>query len=153
MVIRNWIQPDALVDALNVRPPDRLAELQFAERYAAAGGDLPRKETRPFAAALLSCALREYVDNWLRSGVNPDGSESPSKRKLFGSSYAAALEYLDRYPPRVGLDHRAGVTLDIGEPVLFASGPGQLYAAVNGGGRGVHFGGTSGDHSANVKWR
>jgi len=28
-----------------------------------------------------------------------------------------------------------------------------LRKDVNGGGRGVHFGGTSGDHSANVKWR
>lgn len=31
--------------------------------------------------------------------------------------------------------------------------PRMAAANVDGGGRGVHFGGTSGDHSANVQWR
>lgn len=132
MEVRNSITAETLVAALNVAPPNLLEQRRFRERYIAAGGSLPRQETRPFANALLSLELRAYVDKWLNSGVEPDGSESPSKRELSGRLYATVLEYLDRYPPLVQLPPRAGPKVVLAQPVQFASeakGSGQLFAA------------------------
>jgi len=134
MNIRNWITAEGLVNALNVQPLDRLERQRFGERYYAAGGTLPRKETLPFATALLSAELRTFVDSWLESGVGPDGSESPSNRHLFGNLFWIAQGYLEKYPPIVALDPRTGVTVVLAQPVKFASeawGTGQLYAATN----------------------
>lgn len=43
------------------------------------------------------------VDDWLRTGLNADGSESPSKRDLFRTTNAvwAALKYSEEHPASV----------------------------------------------------
>jgi hypothetical protein len=58
------------------------------------------------------------------AGIHADGSESPLTRELAGSVYSAVLEYMDKYPPRVWLDHR-GLSVDSGEPMELAAGPGN----------------------------
>jgi hypothetical protein len=70
-----------LVEALNVEPapPDVLAH--FIEHQASVGL-VPQDEENLVRKSELSSRLRSFVDPWLSSGLNPDGSESPPGRKL-----------------------------------------------------------------------
>jgi hypothetical protein len=62
----------------------------FTPRVDAAGGwglpvTISREESRLMAAALVSAYLRTHVDDWLETGRNRDGSESPLRRDLLKS--------------------------------------------------------------------
>lgn len=129
MVVQNWIDPKFLVETLNVAPLDHGDQARWLERYAAAGGDLPRKETHPVAAALLSRLLRKYVDEWLQTGVRADGSEAPTQRVLRGACYVDVLEYLEKYPPYITLTASGEFREILCEPVRFTMGPGHLFDA------------------------
>ena len=129
VVVQNWIDAEFLVETLNVPPLDDADHVRWLERYAAAGGDLPRKETTPVAAAMLSHYLRQYVDEWLHTGVRADGSEAPTQRVLRGACYVDVLEYLEKYPPYITLTASGELRESLCEPVRFTRGPGHLFDA------------------------
>src|SRR5438128_3076237 len=117
MELQNRVALRAVVEALNVEPPTPQEQVRFAERYAAAAGDLPRKETRPFAAAWLSHKLRSYVDAWLQTGRDAKGREFSWKRQLSGAGYWDVAEYLQQSPPSVSVSPEAGLTGVVGEDI------------------------------------
>jgi hypothetical protein len=129
MIVQNRIEAESLVETLNVAPLDDGDQARFLERYAAAGGDLPRKETHSVAAALLSRFLREYVDAWLQTGVRADGSEAPTQRDLRGTGYGVVLEYLEKYPPYFSLTASGELSVTICGLMSFTRGPGHLFDA------------------------
>ena len=129
MVIHNGIDAEFLLETLHVAPLDDEHYVYWLERYAAAGGHLPRKETHPVAAALLSRFLRQYVDPWLQTGVRKDGSEAPAQRVLRGACYDVVQDYLQKYPPDMSLTASGEVSQSLCEPVRFTTGPGHLFDA------------------------
>jgi hypothetical protein len=129
MVVLNGVQPEDVVSALNVPPLDDDGQYLFLERYSAAGGNLPRKQTRAFVDALLSRWLRRYVDEWLQSGVRPNGSEAPTERKLSGSGFVDVQEYLEKYPPYMSLTDAGQLKVYVCEVVPYVKGHGRLLEA------------------------
>jgi hypothetical protein len=59
---------------------------------------ISRQESVPIRLALTSAHLRRYVDAWLETGRNRDGSEWPNRRNLFRapSAFFSVGEYLAR---------------------------------------------------------
>jgi hypothetical protein len=129
MELQNLVQLQAVVAALNFEPPSPDEKAHFAERYVAAGGDLPRQETRPFAAAQLSSVLRRYVDAWLQTGRRADGREFPWEKRLSTVGYLAVEEYLQQHPPEVSISLHGGLTVCVGDAVGHPRGTGMLYEA------------------------
>jgi hypothetical protein len=105
--LSNFVLPEHILAALNVRPLSANETVDFIEAYAAADCRLPRAKLRPLIAGLLSAKLRRYVDPWLNTGITKDGTEVPSQRTLQDYPYIAVQDYLEKYPPTVGLDERA----------------------------------------------
>ena len=87
--------------------------------------DLSSEEAHPFELALTSAHLRAYVDEWINTGLNADGSESIGRRSLSRANQAsfAARRYMERAPiswepPLENSDFR----ILIAEPISY-SGP------------------------------
>ncbi len=59
-----------------------------------------RQESVSMRTALTSAHLRQYVDAWLETGQNQDGSEWPTSRDLYRapSTFFSVEEYLEKYP-------------------------------------------------------
>src|SRR3989442_10818772 len=110
MELQNRVALRAVVEALNVEPPTPQEQVRFAERYAAAAGDLPRKETRPFAATWLSHQLRSYVDARLQTGRNAKGRQFSWKTHLSDEGYWDVAEDLHQSPPSVSVSPEARLT-------------------------------------------
>ena len=62
--------------------------------------DLSSEEAHPFELALTSAYLRAYVDEWINTGLNADGSESIGRRSLSraGQAALAAWSYMEKAP-------------------------------------------------------
>jgi hypothetical protein len=103
--------------------------VDFIEAYAAADCRLPRPKLRPLIAGLLSAKLRKYVDPWLDTGITKYGTEVPSQRRLQDYPYIAVQDYLEKYPPTVGLDER-GVKVSLGERLRLPLAPEQLFECI-----------------------
>jgi len=68
-------------------------------------GQLPRKAWRALHATEVSSYLRVRIDEWLKTGLNQDGSESPRSKNLFATEQGrwAVMNYLEKHPPNVML--------------------------------------------------
>jgi hypothetical protein len=78
---------------------------------------------------LQALQLRRYVDPWLNTGITKDGSEVPSRRTLRGDPYIAVQDYMEKYPPTVGLYER-GLEVHMGEPFGLPYAPEQLFESI-----------------------
>jgi hypothetical protein len=86
---------------------------------------ISRRESRPIRAALTSAHLRTYVDAWLDTGRNADGSESPGKRDLRKAPDALRelWDYLGNAPAALmpALDSSDfELTMSIAEPTAYS---------------------------------
>lgn len=118
-VLQVWLDKDALIEMLNVAQPRFEVRQSSVLRYMKQSGNISREEAHSLWQAEVSSRLRHRVDEWLDTGLNPDGSESPLNRDLFRTDQAVwdVLEYLESNPPRItvsplSLDH----FVTIGEP-------------------------------------
>jgi hypothetical protein len=73
-------------------------------------GTISRKDSRLIAEALVSSHIRSWVDGWLDTGRERDGSEWPFRRNLHKTPHAwqAASEFIDQSPPRLVLSAGSG---------------------------------------------
>ena len=127
--LRNFVLPEHILAALNVRPLSANETVDFKEAYAAADCRLPRPKLRPLITGLLSAKLRRYVDPWLNTGITKGGTEVPSRRTLWGDSYIAVQDYMEKYPPSVGLYER-GLEVHMGAPFGLPYAPEQLFETI-----------------------
>jgi len=72
---------------------------------------------------------RRYVDPWLDTGITKDGTEVPSRRTLRDYPYIAVQDYLEKYPPIVGLDER-GLKVSLGDRLRLPYAPQQLFETI-----------------------
>jgi hypothetical protein len=126
---QNSILPENILDALNVPPLNAKDQVDFVNAYVAAGYQLPREKLRPLIGGLLSAKLRHHVDAWLKTGILKDGTEVPVQRRLQGYPYFAVQDYLEKYPPQIGVDER-GLHVSLGEPFGLPSSPEQLFERI-----------------------
>src|ERR1019366_4111824 len=72
-------------------------------RYVQNAGEVPPDEAYSLWQAEVYRCLRPLVDEWLGTGLNPDGSESPSTGDLFRTTRAvsAVLEYSKKHQARI----------------------------------------------------
>jgi hypothetical protein len=127
--LRNFVEPEHVLAALNVPPLSANQAVDFKEEYAAADCRLPRAKLRPLIAGLLSAKLRRYVDPWLDTGISKDGTEEPSRRTLRDMPYMAVQLYMEKYPPYVGLYER-GLEVRLGETLGLPNAPEQLLESI-----------------------
>jgi hypothetical protein len=120
---------DRIAAALNVMPLTDSSERLFWSRYLASEGIIPPAEYRHIAAQLLSKRLREYVDNWLNTGIGDDGYERPFRRTARGRAFTALTFYTNEYPPRCYFDPELGWTVTIDSLLGHPTGLGQLHPA------------------------
>lgn len=61
---------------------------------------VPPIELKSFSAAMVSLALRVYVDEWIETGMLGGGRESPHRKSLLGSKHAlnACLKCITKHP-------------------------------------------------------
>jgi hypothetical protein len=111
----NLVRQEQILAALNVPPLNANEEADFLDLYVAAGGKLANSQIRYSAPRLLSTKLRKYVNQWLSTGIDKDGCEVPSARKILEYAFMAVQDYMERYPPRFLLTERGlAVTLVLG---------------------------------------
>ena len=92
-------------------------------RYVQNAGEVPPDEAYSLWQAEVYRCLRPLVDEWLGTGLNPDGSESPSTGDLFRTTRAvsAVLEYSKKHQARIKFTPGSTVPkLFIGEPHPFS---------------------------------
>jgi hypothetical protein len=117
--LRVFLDKDQLIETLNIPPPNRDARERIVLRYVQKSGEVSRDEADSLWRTEVSRWLRHHVDEWLSTGLNPDGSESPSNRDMFRTTNAvwAALRYVKEHPARVSFSPSSpGPELIIGEP-------------------------------------
>jgi hypothetical protein len=93
---------------------------------------ISRRESMAFRGSLASAYLREFVDEWLNTGRNRDGSESPGQRILEQApgAYEALWNYVHQAPPRwSGSSDSSGFCLIIGEPSSYLGQPPDFFSA------------------------
>jgi hypothetical protein len=113
----SFVRQEQILAALNVPPLNANEGADFLELYVAAGGKLANSRIRYAAPRLLSTKLRKYVNQWLSTGIDKDGCEVPSARKILEYAFMAVQDYMERYPPRFLLTERGlTVTLVLGGP-------------------------------------
>jgi len=83
MPVFNLAGPETIIETLNLV---QLSEEEYESRVNRCRGpdraEVPRSEINGVWKATVSRWLRVRVDDWLGTGLNPDGSESPCKRDL-----------------------------------------------------------------------
>lgn len=120
---------DRIAAALNVRPLTDSSERLFWNQYLASEGVIPPAEYRRIAAQLLSKRLREYVDDWMNTGIGADAYERPFRRTVRGRAFTALTLYMNEYPPRCYFDPERGWTVTIDSLLGHPTGLGQLHPA------------------------
>lgn len=118
MLISNSVSHEYIVKLLNEPPePDPIEFGRRIERYVNCGGKVSVEERSSLVALENSHWLRIYVDEWLKTGVNSDGTEYPYQRNPFRTKQAkrALLKYMEEHPPTVSLSRRHGLLINIGE--------------------------------------
>ena len=118
MKVYNFVTPALVLETLNRRQPSADAFGQMTQRYLELKGKISRPERRSLHEAEVSRCLGNRIEDWLITGMNPDGSESPRNRDLFRTRRAklAVLAYLEKYPPSVTLfPGSPDLTLIVGE--------------------------------------
>ena len=124
MRIYNLADQDLIIGTLNRAQPSDEALIQMVERYAEKAGAISRDERRSLRLSETSKWLRIYIDEWLTTGLNPDGSESPRKRDLFRTNAGwETLSYLEEYPPVVSFSVDGSLTVTIGDSDILGSSP------------------------------
>ena len=106
------------------RNPLRFAPY-FKPRASTAGrswrlpANISRVESRPIGEALASAHLRILVDDWLNTGRDRDGAESPSQRNIHKtlSGWHAVLKFSEQYPASILPSlNTSGFELVVAEP-------------------------------------
>ena len=129
--VEHSVSLDRIAATLNVTPPTESSERLFWDRYLACKGVIPRTEYRPFAAQLLSKRLREYVDDWMNTGIGADAYERPLRRTVKGHTFGALVWYMQEYPPECYFDPQLGWTVTIDSLLGHPIGPGKLSPATD----------------------
>jgi hypothetical protein len=131
MQIWNLVTHEEIVERLNVPEPDMVDYGHRIEHYAKSAGDVSREEGDSLWRAEISRWLRVYVDEWLKTGVDSDGTEYPFQRNPFHTDDAkwALLEYLDRHQPKVTLSPDHGLDMTFGEPPEVTGDWNDLFVA------------------------
>lgn len=95
---------------------------------------ISRRKSMPMRAALTSAHLRSYVDAWLESGRNADGSESPAQRDLRRAPDALddLRSYLEQAPagliPSIG-PSGFDLVISIAEPTAYSGRARDFFEA------------------------
>lgn len=80
------------------------------------------------AGGLVSARLRTLVDEWLATGQDAEGSESPARRHVAFQGWEAASEYLEQSPPAMSVDlNSGGLRLSVGGPDWKAGGSHDFF--------------------------
>jgi hypothetical protein len=98
--LRVFLGKDELIEMLNRKQPNLEQHEKLVLRYAERSCGVPPEEAQSLWLTEVSYWLRYRVDEWLGSGLNPDGSESPLNKDLFRTEHAkwAVLSYLEKHP-------------------------------------------------------
>jgi hypothetical protein len=108
----NCIDEETILPTLNRELADVTERI---ERFLACNGQVSSKERQRWFQDEVAGYLRVPVDQWLRTGVNSYGRESPRSRQL-RREYAMQgfFQYIAMHPPAVRFEGR-GLTVVIGE--------------------------------------
>jgi hypothetical protein len=90
---------DQIVDVLNRRQPSHDEYLVALRRFGTHLAPLV-DGFKPFFPAYLSQRLRAFVDPWLDTGRNRDGSEQPDRRRVPAEAQHKVYAYLDSHQPK-----------------------------------------------------
>lgn len=117
--LRVFLDKDQLVEVLNTPQLGHETWQSMILGYAQKSGAISRDEADSLWRTEVSRWLRHSIDEWLATGLNPDGSESPSSRDLFRTTNAvwAVLRYSEEHPASFSFfPSFSGPVLTIGEP-------------------------------------
>ena len=108
-----------LLELLNIDQPARETWESMVQRYSENSGAVPADEVHLLWLVEVSRWLRYSVDDWLQTGLNADGSESPRMKDLFRTRQAvlAVHKYAD--------EHAAAVSFSplVSEPIITIGEP------------------------------
>jgi hypothetical protein len=130
VALQVFLDKDQLIEMLNMSQPNHETWECMLLHYAQQSGAVSQDEADSLWRTEMSGWLRYRIDEWLETGLNPDGSESPSNRDLFRTPHAvsAVLKYAEEHPARFSFSHSSpGPEITIGEPHQLSSKSNELF--------------------------
>jgi hypothetical protein len=101
-----------IASAVNIAPATPEQERQFVQEWKQGGHNSLFWPVWVHYATLYSLHLRQFVDAWIETGVQADGTEAPMRRHLPADLLQVVNEFLAQHPARVSI----GLVLGEGRP-------------------------------------